>query len=66
MTVRSEMGYVQLLQLANQLINGSAVNTMVNSISVGTPETEEVKHVSKIYLQLKFFMKEESLIAHTP
>ena len=50
MTVRSEMGYVQLLQLANQLINGSAVNTMVNNISAGTPETEEAKHVSKIYL----------------
>ena len=24
------------------------------------PEAEEVKHVSKIYLQLKYFMKEEN------
>ena len=27
---------------------------------------EEVKHVSKIYVQLKFFMKEESLTKHAP
>ena len=50
MTVRSEMGYVQLLQLANQLVNGSAVNTIVNKIHAGTPESAEVKHVTKIYL----------------
>ena len=67
MTVRSEMGFVQLLQLANQLINGGAVNlaASTNSLAMGTPQTEEVKHVTKIYLQLKYFMKEEKQVSHT-
>ena len=40
------MGFVQLLQLANQLILGSS-------------DVDETKYVSKIYLQLKYLLREE-------
>ena len=58
--MRSEMGFVQLFELANQLILGSSVNSTTNSGNY-SPKCEKVKSITKIYLQLKYLMKEDPI-----